>query len=65
MENIPIYIWLGFMYVLTDPSPLVSTILFRVATVARICHTFVYAIYVCILLGLVVEIFSNTNIVFF
>lgn len=46
MENILPYLSVGLFYVLTDPSPLVSTILFRVATVARFAHTCVYVIYV-------------------
>lgn len=46
MENILPYLSIGLFYVLTDPNPMVATILYRVATVARFLHTFVYAIYV-------------------
>lgn len=46
MENILPYLSVGLFYVLTDPNPMVATILFRVTTVARFLHTFVYAIYV-------------------
>lgn len=46
MENILPYLSVGLFYVLTNPNPMVSTILFRVATIARFAHTFVYAIYV-------------------
>lgn len=46
MENILPYLSVGLFYVLTDPSPMVATILFRVATVVRYLHTVVYAIYV-------------------
>lgn len=46
MENILPYLSVGLFYVLTDPNPMVATILFRVATIARFVHTFVYAIYV-------------------
>lgn len=46
MENILPYLSVGLFYVLTNPNPTVAKILFRVATLARFAHTFVYAIYV-------------------
>lgn len=46
MENILPYLVAGLFYVMTNPQPMVSTILFKTATIARFCHTFVYAIYV-------------------
>lgn len=46
MENILPYLSVGLFYVLSDPSPMFSEILFRVATVARIVHSIVYAVYV-------------------
>lgn len=46
LENILPYLTIGLFYVLTDPAAMVATNLFRVATVARFVHTFVYAIYV-------------------
>lgn len=46
MENILPYLSVGLFYVMTDPSPLLATILFRVTTIARFVHTFVYTIYV-------------------
>lgn len=46
MENILPYLSVGLFYVMTDPNQMVATILFRVATVARFVHTFVYAVYV-------------------
>lgn len=46
MENILPYLTIGLFYVMTDPQPLVSTILIKTATIARFLHTFVYAIYV-------------------
>lgn len=45
MENILIYVMAAFFYVLTDPNYYAATILFRVATIARIIHTVVYAIH--------------------
>lgn len=46
MENILPYLTIGLLYVFTDPNVMVATILYRVATVARLIHTVVYAIYV-------------------
>lgn len=46
MENILPFLSVGLFYVLTDPNPLIALNLFRVATVARLLHTVVYAIYV-------------------
>jgi len=46
LENIPIFFLASFAYILTDPNPTVAINLFRVYTVARFAHTFVYAIYV-------------------
>lgn len=45
MENILPYLMAAFLYVLTEPDFYVASILFRVATIARILHTVVYAIY--------------------
>lgn len=45
MENILPYIMVAFLYVLSDPEFYSATILLRVATIARILHTIVYAIY--------------------
>lgn len=46
MENILPYLSIGLFYVMTDPNPMVATILIRVAVVARFLHTIVYAVYV-------------------
>lgn len=46
MENILPFLSVGLFYVLTDPSLMTAIWLFRIATVARFLHTFVYAIYV-------------------
>ncbi|XP_034101613.1 microsomal glutathione S-transferase 1 isoform X2 [Drosophila albomicans] len=45
MENILPYFIMGLIYLSTDPSPTVACNLFRVAAVARILHTLVYAVY--------------------
>ena len=46
LENILPYLTVGLFYVLTGPPVLLATILFKIATLARIVHTFVYAVYV-------------------
>ncbi|KAB0804234.1 hypothetical protein PPYR_01204 [Photinus pyralis] len=46
MENIPLFFVVGFTYILTNPAPLIASYIFRIYTVSRIIHTFVYAIYV-------------------
>lgn len=40
------FIIAGFFYVLTNPAAWFAVNLFRVAAVARLLHTFVYAIFV-------------------
>ncbi|XP_014274230.1 prostaglandin E synthase [Halyomorpha halys] len=44
LENIPIFLSTGAMYLLTKPHPLLAAALFLLFTVARLYHTFVYAI---------------------
>lgn len=46
LENIPVFFVAAFFYVLTDPNPIIAVNLFRIFTLARILHTFVYAVYV-------------------
>ncbi|BES92185.1 unnamed protein product [Nesidiocoris tenuis] len=46
LENIPVFFMIALAYVLTDPSPWLAINLFRAYTVARIAHTFVYAVVV-------------------
>lgn len=46
MENIYPFVLISFIYVLSDPMPVVAVNIFRVVTALRIWHTFVYAIYV-------------------
>ncbi|XP_055370739.1 microsomal glutathione S-transferase 1-like, partial [Condylostylus longicornis] len=45
LENILPYFTIGLLYITIDPNPTLATILFRIATISRILHTFVYAIY--------------------
>ncbi|KRF82580.1 microsomal glutathione S-transferase 1 isoform X2 [Drosophila virilis] len=45
MENILPYFIMALIYVCTNPNPLVACNLFRVAAIARIVHTLVYAVY--------------------
>nr|WMM91887.1 GSTu1 [Paracoccus marginatus] len=46
LENIPAFIFIGFIYVLTKPDPTVALNIFRVYTLCRILHTIVYAVFV-------------------
>uniref|UniRef100_A0A1L8E4A3 Microsomal glutathione S-transferase 1 n=2 Tax=Nyssomyia neivai TaxID=330878 RepID=A0A1L8E4A3_9DIPT len=46
LENIFPFILVAFFYVLTNPDVWLATNLFRAAAIARIVHTFVYAVYV-------------------
>lgn len=43
MENILPYFTMALLYICTDPNPTIACNLFRVASVARIIHTLVYA----------------------
>lgn len=45
MENILPYFVMALIYLCTNPSPLIACNLFRLAAVARIVHTLVYAVY--------------------
>lgn len=44
MENILPALTVGLLYVLINPSPVVASLLFKVAAFARIAHTIVYAV---------------------
>ncbi|XP_059474210.1 microsomal glutathione S-transferase 1-like [Neocloeon triangulifer] len=44
LENIPAFLFVSFLYVLTSPDLGLATNLFRAFTIARIVHTFVYAV---------------------
>jgi len=46
LENIPIFVLAGILYVLTKPEPMIALNLFRVFAIVRYLHTFVYAIFV-------------------
>ncbi|XP_065222153.1 microsomal glutathione S-transferase 1-like [Planococcus citri] len=46
LENIPAFIFIGFVYVLTKPDPFVALNIFRLYTLCRILHTIVYAVFV-------------------
>lgn len=46
LEAIVPYLIVSFIYVLTDPKPVVAINLFRVSFGCRLVHTIVYAIYV-------------------
>lgn len=44
MENILPSVIIGFLYALTNPAPAVATLLFKLNFLARLAHTFVYAV---------------------
>lgn len=46
LENILPYLFAGLFYVATNPPAAMATLMFKVAAIARIVHTFVYAVYV-------------------
>lgn len=46
LENILIYFMAAFGYILTNPAPAFAILLLRFYTIARIVHTFVYAVIV-------------------
>jgi glutathione S-transferase len=46
LENIIPFIFVAFFYTLTDPTECLAVNLFRIFTVARILHTFVYTVVV-------------------
>nr|ALF04578.1 microsomal glutathione S-transferase 1 [Delia antiqua] len=45
MENILPYFTMALLYICINPSPAIARNLFRVASIARIIHTLVYAFY--------------------
>ncbi|CRK96784.1 CLUMA_CG010045, isoform A [Clunio marinus] len=45
LENIPAFLIAALMYVMSEPDPDVASWLIRIAVIARICHTLVYAVY--------------------
>ncbi|XP_044727812.1 microsomal glutathione S-transferase 1-like [Chrysoperla carnea] len=46
LENIPAFLFVALFYVLTDPKDFIALNLFRLFTLARFIHTFVYAVIV-------------------
>ncbi|KAJ8924266.1 hypothetical protein NQ315_007058 [Exocentrus adspersus] len=46
LENIPIFLIVSLVYILTNPSYFLATMLIRIYALARIIHTFVYAVVV-------------------
>lgn len=46
LENIPIFIVAAWLFLMTNPSASTAILLFRLFTIARIAHTFVYAVVV-------------------
>ncbi|RZF39691.1 hypothetical protein LSTR_LSTR012145 [Laodelphax striatellus] len=46
IENIPVFMVAALLYIATNPAYFLAVNLFRIFTIARIIHTFVYAVVV-------------------
>lgn len=68
LENIPLFVILGLLYVLTNPPHATAVIVFRVFTAARVMHSFAYFFAVpkvrgpSFLLGLLCNIYLAVNV---
>lgn len=45
LENILPYLFVGFLFVLTDPKEIIAANCFRFVTITRALHSLVYALY--------------------
>uniref|UniRef100_A0A1B6M878 Microsomal glutathione S-transferase 1 n=1 Tax=Graphocephala atropunctata TaxID=36148 RepID=A0A1B6M878_9HEMI len=45
LENIPLFLIVALVYVMSDPNPWIANNIFRIFTLARIFHTIVYAVF--------------------
>ncbi|KAL1454202.1 hypothetical protein WDU94_010480 [Cyamophila willieti] len=65
LENIPTFLVICLVYIMTDPGTMVACWLIRTFTLVRYLHTFVYAIYVlpqpsraiCFITGAVIQVY--------
>lgn len=46
LENIPVFFVASYLYIMTNPAPVLAITLMRLFTIARIIHTIVYAVVV-------------------
>jgi len=44
VENIPLFIFAGIIYILTNPTPIIAISIFYACAICRILHTLVYAV---------------------
>lgn len=72
LENIPIFLIIAFLYILTTPTTFIAVNLIRIFAAARIIHTLVYAIYplqpargISFGVGLLVTLFMALNVLIF
>lgn len=70
LENIPVFLFMAPLYLMTSPSHAVALIMFRVFTLARILHTVVYLCQVrqparglCFFVGMVVNVFMCVQVI--
>ena len=71
LENIPIFIIVAFLYILTSPSTFIAVNLIRLFTLSRIVHTFVYAIYptqpargIAFGIGVIITLYMSIQVAF-
>jgi glutathione S-transferase len=72
LENIPVFIVVAFLYILTSPSTFIAVNLIRLFTLSRIVHSFVYAIYptqpargIAFGIGLIITMYISLQVIFF
>jgi glutathione S-transferase len=71
LENIVPFLVLAFIYVGTNPSRGIALMAFRIFTVARLLHTFVYAVVVipqpsrvlAFMVGMAVNVYMGLSII--
>ncbi|KAG5682645.1 hypothetical protein PVAND_011984 [Polypedilum vanderplanki] len=72
LENIPIFLIIAFLYVLTSPSQFIAVNLIRLFAISRLIHTFVYAIKpmqparaITFFVGALVTFYMSINVLIF
>ncbi|KAK9506130.1 hypothetical protein O3M35_008121 [Rhynocoris fuscipes] len=63
VENIPVFLISGMIFVAADPNVIFALMMFRLYFIARLAHTIVYAVYVvrqpvrtiCFLIGVLIN----------
>lgn len=71
LENIPIFLITGLLFVASKPSEMLANNLFRIYTFARIFHTISYAVFVlpqpvrsiCFFSGIIITIIMIVHVI--